>query len=107
MNVGLVRLPAAAEDVDAAAAFIADASPEAAFRFLEAIEQTYSMLSRMPEMGVKRGFRSSTLTGLRMVPVLHFSKYLVFYRPSEDGVEIIRLLHAARDLESLFSERGE
>ncbi|MCI0335275.1 MAG: type II toxin-antitoxin system RelE/ParE family toxin [Planctomycetes bacterium] len=30
--------------------------------------------------------------------------YLTFYRPTADGVEIWRVLHGARDIESLFGE---
>lgn len=35
-----------------------------------------------------------------------FPKHLVFYRPLPDerGVEIVRVLHGARDLEALMSE---
>ena len=29
-------------------------------------------------------------------------KYLIFYRPAESGIEIIRVLHAKRDIDALF-----
>jgi toxin ParE1/3/4 len=28
--------------------------------------------------------------------------YIVFYRPLEDGVKIVRVLHAARDIDAAF-----
>jgi plasmid stabilization system protein ParE len=31
-----------------------------------------------------------------------FSKYLVFYRPTQSGIEVVRVLHASRDIETLF-----
>ena len=37
--------------------------------------------------------------GLRSFPV---GKYLIFYRVIEDGIELARLLHAARDISSKF-----
>jgi toxin ParE1/3/4 len=36
---------------------------------------------------------------LRSHPIGH---YLIFYFPLEDGVDIIRVLHGSRDIESLF-----
>jgi toxin ParE1/3/4 len=34
---------------------------------------------------------------MRFWPVTGFRNYLVFYFPLSDGVEIVRVLHAARD----------
>ena len=39
---------------------------------------------------------------LRSLPV---GNYVIFYRPMEDGIEVARVLHGARDLPPLF-ERG-
>jgi hypothetical protein len=33
-----------------------------------------------------------------------FKKYLVFYRPVADGVEIARVLHGARDIYGILAE---
>ena len=35
-----------------------------------------------------------------------FDNYLIFYRPVEGGVEIIRVLHAKRDNTALFGRDG-
>lgn len=45
-----------------------------------------------------------TLAGLRMWPIRRFERYLIFYRQIPEGIEIVRLLHAARDLEILFEK---
>ncbi|MGP1274192.1 MAG: type II toxin-antitoxin system RelE/ParE family toxin [Caulobacterales bacterium] len=37
------------------------------------------------------------MPGLRMRP---FGRYLVFYRPNQNGVRIERILHASRDVGS-------
>jgi plasmid stabilization system protein ParE len=34
--------------------------------------------------------------------VKDFEKYLIFYRPMKDGVVVLRVIHAARDIENLF-----
>jgi toxin ParE1/3/4 len=39
--------------------------------------------------------RDELARGLRSVP---YSRYVIFYRPIKDGVEIVRVLHGARDL---------
>jgi len=44
------------------------------------------------------------MSGSRVFPVRGFGKHLVFYRPVEDGIEILRVIHGARDIEALFEE---
>jgi toxin ParE1/3/4 len=57
-----------------------------------------------PPIGSPRRFASSRLEGLRLWPVRGFRRHLLFFRPMADdeGVEVLRLLHAARDIESLL-----
>jgi toxin ParE1/3/4 len=72
--------------------------------FYEAANATFDKVTAMPGMGAPRYFASACLEGLRMIPVLGFERHLVFYRPIETGVEIVRVLYSARDIESLFNE---
>jgi toxin ParE1/3/4 len=51
-------------------------------------------------MGTPREYGG--IKGLRMSRVRGFEGPLVFYRPLAGGIEIIRVLHASRDLEALF-----
>ena len=41
---------------------------------------------------------------VRFIPVSRFRKYLVFYRSIDDGIEILRILHGARDIQGLLAE---
>lgn len=41
--------------------------------------------------------------GVRVFPVSRFKKYLVFYRPIQDGIEVLRVLHGARDIKGLLA----
>jgi toxin ParE1/3/4 len=41
---------------------------------------------------------------LRCWPVRGFPNHLVFYRPVRGGIDLIRVLHAARDLERLLTK---
>lgn len=34
-----------------------------------------------------------------------FGRYIIFYAPSDDGIEVVRVLHPARDVDSTFGER--
>ncbi len=82
---------------------IAADNPEAALRLVERLDQRCEGLADMPGMGRRRDDLSPTL---RSVPE---GSYVLFYRPLPDGsgVEILRVLHGARDLPSLFEEQGE
>jgi toxin ParE1/3/4 len=33
-----------------------------------------------------------------------FERYLIFYRPTDDGIDVVRVLHGSRDIESLFED---
>jgi toxin ParE1/3/4 len=38
-----------------------------------------------------------------MWPIGGFEKYLIFYLPLPDGIDVIRVVHGARDIERLFA----
>ena len=58
-------------------------------------------------MGKVTEYRSPFPAAIRMFRLKRFSKHLVFYRPLENGIEVIRVLHGARDIESLFEAQEE
>jgi toxin ParE1/3/4 len=98
----LIR-PAAERDLDEQAEYLAaHQSLEMALRFYRDAEQTFRLLACQPNIGKVTAYRNPFLAGMRMFPLKRFSKHLVFYRPLESGIEIIRVLHGARDIESLF-----
>ncbi|MGH9446451.1 MAG: type II toxin-antitoxin system RelE/ParE family toxin [Terriglobia bacterium] len=102
----LVR-PAADRDLDDQAEYLtAHQNLEMGLRFYSAAEETFQLLATQPEMGRTTEYRSAFLTGMRMLPVKQFPKHLVFYRLLEDGIEVIRVLHGARDIEALFEQFG-
>jgi hypothetical protein len=47
-------------------------------------------------------FSATELGGARRVPVAGFPKHLVFYQSYPDEIVVLRIVHGARDLESLF-----
>jgi len=100
MKRDIVIRPAADHDIDEQFVYLAlEAGEERALRFLEATQACFNRLLEMPELGAIRTFKNPELAGLRMFPVANFTAHLVFYRPTSRGIEVIRVLHGARDLE--------
>jgi toxin ParE1/3/4 len=66
-------------------------------RFIEAAEGTFEQLLRWPHLGTVVRHGNMSLEGLRVWRVRGFEKQLVFYRPRDDGIDIIRVVHASRD----------
>jgi toxin ParE1/3/4 len=47
------------------------------------------------------------LADLRRWPVSGFPNHLIFYQPTEGGIEVVRVLHGARDLATMLENEGE
>lgn len=96
-------LPAADRDLDDQAAYLAtEASLETALRFYDAARSTFSKVADMPGIGEQWESTDSRLAGLRVWRIEGFEKHLIFYRPADNGIQIIRVIHAARDIDRLL-----
>jgi toxin ParE1/3/4 len=71
--------------------FIAADNPAAARRFVAHIEKHCRLLEDHPLLGRSR---DDLLPELRSLP---YRRYVIFYRVSGDSVQIVRVLHGARD----------
>lgn len=105
MRRRLVVAPEAQLELDGLAAFIAEDSLDAALRFYDAAERAFERLLSMPEIGATREFERPEFRGLRMWPIPDFPNHLIFYRPTDAGIQIVRVLHAARDVPGVFEEK--
>ena len=95
--------PAAERDLERQAQYITSSSgADAARRFYRAAEQTCRLIAGQPGIGRRIPYRNPLLAETRMFRVKGFTQHLIFYRPIKNGVEIIRVIHGARDIESLF-----
>jgi toxin ParE1/3/4 len=81
-----------------------EAGVEVAERYYAAIEETFNRLVRYPLSGSPCDFAVTRLGGLHRAPVAGFPAYLIFYLPRAEGVEIVRVLHGARDIGSLLQQ---
>ena len=102
MKRRLVVRPKARRDIAEIADYIAAENLGAADRFIDEMSEAFSKLALMPHMGSARRFRRQSLRGLRLWRVPHFEKYLIIYQPEESAVEVIRVLHGARNIERLL-----
>jgi toxin ParE1/3/4 len=101
-NTDVILKPQAREDVKQIATYIAKDSPQSSLAFRHPLENIYEVLLELPEIGTARNFHNPEMKGLRMLPVRKLTKYLIFYRSTLEGLEIVRVVHGAHDLPSLF-----
>jgi toxin ParE1/3/4 len=44
---------------------------------------------------------------VRQQAVKEFRKYLVFYQPTESGIEVLRVIYGTRDIEAIWDDWEE
>lgn len=77
--------------------YLNEYNPDAARRFLAAIDQTVEGLALHPLKGRMRKFRGRDLKNIRSWRVDDFENYLIFYRFEKTRLEILRIKHGAMD----------
>jgi toxin ParE1/3/4 len=87
---------AAAEDLKDIWAYVAQHNENAAGKLIKEITGKFVLLGDNPLAG--RG-QDKFLVGLRSFVL---KNYFIFYIPQEDGIEVLRVLHGSRDIESIF-----
>jgi toxin ParE1/3/4 len=93
----LIRTTEAVEDLDAIWDYIAQDSPEAADRVVDELQGIFQLLATYPGMGELQ----STLAKRTYRRFTH-RNYVIYFRPVEDGILLLRVLHGAREHESLL-----
>ncbi len=87
------RRPAAEDDLVAIWIYIAADNESAADALLDRLEDAFGLLAENPLIG--RG-RPELAPHVRSFAV---RRYVILYLPADDGIEIIRVVHGARDIE--------
>ncbi len=88
--------PRASEDLLDTWSYIADDSEANADGFIDKIYETMELLTRQPGLG---RHRDQLAPGIQSFPV---DRYIIFYRVVPGAIEIVRVLHGARDIENIF-----
>ena len=94
MALDLVIAPPAERDLDDIAAYISLTSEVAAYSELLRIERTVDLLLQRPFIGP--AVVAMNRPGLRKMTV---APYIIFYRSTEEELELIRVLHSSRDID--------
>lgn len=85
----------AVQDLADIAAYIAEDNPQAAVRMIDIITGKFEFLAAHPKL----------LSPQPRFCNLHKHKvgrYVIFFRPVKNGIEVIRVLHGARDIEKIL-----
>lgn len=84
-------------------AYIGRDRPSAAERFFNAFEDGCERTASHPLIGTACSELAPHLTAIRRWPSPGFSNYLLFYREHGGRIEILRLVHGARDLDEALA----
>jgi toxin ParE1/3/4 len=79
--------------------FVGEQNLPAAERLIETFDQKLELLADMPGLGPARPEFGK---GIRSFPV---GSYIIFYRPVDGGIELLRVLHGARNLRKIFRKK--
>ncbi len=92
----LLISPQAEQDLVDIWLYIANDSPSNVDHFLDYLNEQAQHLVEFPKSG---RLRPELALGLRCFPV---ERYLLFYREQSSKIELVRVLHAARDITVIF-----
>lgn len=93
------------EDVLELARYLIDQSEDAARRFVDAVQTTLKNLAQTPGMGSRKEFDDPELADVRSWRVDGFPNHLIYYFPLSDGIDVLAIIHGARDVEPLLKRR--
>jgi toxin ParE1/3/4 len=103
MNRRILKKPQVECDLVEHYSYIARDKIAPADRFLEAAQELFERLASEPQLGHIWQSPLRQLAGVRVCPIPSpYGNYLVFYRPIEDGVEILTVIHGSRDLQAVL-----
>lgn len=91
----LIIAPKAEADLIDIWLYVAKDQPVNADRLLDRFNQAALLLTETPEIGIKR---KDLGENLRSHPV---GSYILYYRVTEDALELVRVLSASRDIDRL------
>jgi toxin ParE1/3/4 len=95
--VSQIRIsPLAGSDLAEIWSFIADDSVANGDAFIDKLYQAIQVLANQPGSGRRR---EELAPGILSFP---FGRYIIFYRGGQDEIELVRVLHGARAIQSIF-----
>jgi toxin ParE1/3/4 len=102
MKRTLVVTGTAEAELTILAEYIARSSIRTAIRFYEAAQDSFQRIVRSPDLGVTLEFDAPAANGVRAWAIRGFPNHLIYYRHIDSGIEVLRVLHGARDTQDAF-----
>src|SRR5690606_12183244 len=94
--------PQALLDLEQIFIYLAENDLDAADRFLLSFENSVKLISGQPNVGAEASFENPQLQGIRTWPVKGHKKVLIFYFAANDRLDVVRVLHTARDIRGIL-----
>lgn len=88
----------ALSDLDNIYDYIAENNQNAAISFMGELFKKFQLLADNKTIG---RLRQNVMLDLRSFP---HKKYVIFYFPTDEGIEIFRVIHGSRDIETQFDD---
>jgi toxin ParE1/3/4 len=96
----LIVRPQANRDLAKHADYLGRGHRDVGRRFLLAARATFRELVKTPGFGEPYEIADLELSGLRRTSASGFPNHVIYYRPTDRAIEVIRVLHGAQDAES-------
>jgi plasmid stabilization system protein ParE len=91
--------PKAWDDIEGHAVSVGSAG----LKFLESINKTLELLCLYPELGGVFETSNPRLVGVRAMRVSDFHRFVVFYRPLANAIEVVRVFGGGQDMYALIN----
>jgi len=104
MKRSLVILPRARSDLYEIGLYLSERDLAVSKRFNRAVDRTLEYLLGAPESGEKRDYSNPEYANMRIWQVSGFPNHLIFYRGDKTSITVVRIIHGARDYETMFNE---
>lgn len=93
--------PSGLTDLDEIWHYLAESNEEAADKLLRTLGNNFQLLAENKKIGKRQ---DDFIVEMRMFP---FKNYNIYYFPTENGIEIYRIIHGRRDAEEMFEDYFE
>ena len=94
----VTRRPQAEADILEIWDYIAEDNIVQADRWVDRLDEKFELWATQPMMGRTRDELS---LGIRS---LIFGRYVVFFEPLPNGIDVVRVLHGSRDIDAAFAQ---